>query len=317
MNALWQRPLLVPLTLVLLGLLLLATNLGWISADFWRTVAPFWPLILVLLGVELLVTGRASWGAALLLILVFILASSLADGRPFGARFGGPSQPPAGGRVASIDQPLGGAREAEVILNFGAGRLLVGSGAADGFMIQGTTDAGGSEAIRAAYRVLDGVGRLELNVGPRGPGAFLFANRRATDASFRLSPKVSIRRLVVTTGAAELDLDLRDLQLLSLDLETGASQVKVQLPARGIFDTSIQGGASSVVVQIPPNVATTIRVEGGVSQVSVDQTRFPSTRSEGMPGLGFRAEYRSANFDSAADRATVRIQAGASRVRVE
>ena len=37
---------------------------GMVPRELWRTLWQFWPVLLILLGAELLITGRASWGAA-------------------------------------------------------------------------------------------------------------------------------------------------------------------------------------------------------------------------------------------------------------
>jgi hypothetical protein len=314
----WRRPLLVPLALIAVGLLLLAANLGLASAEVWRTIGQLWPLVLVLLGVELVLTGRASWGAGLVLIVALVVAGALANGRPFGGPFRGSFPGPAGPfpiQGAGLDQGLDGAREAEVTIRFGAGRLNMGGGAADGRLAQGSIDADSSDALRSNYRVRDGVGVLDVNIGRRGPGA-LVSDRLATQADLRLSRTVLIRQLNVRTGAAEVDIDLRDLQVADLEVETGASKTTVQLPSRGSVAATIQGGASSILVTVPDAMEADIRVEGGVTQVSVDQTRFPQVHRTGIPGLGFQSQFRSANFDGSTDRVTLRVQTGASSVRV-
>ncbi|MBI4213639.1 MAG: hypothetical protein HY534_04950 [Chloroflexi bacterium] len=309
-----SRPLLIPIALILLGALLLATNLQWVSADTWRWLLQLWPILLVLLGVELVLTGRASWGAAFFLLIVILVVGAVGvgrtvfppgrDSRPFGTPLL---------RAATLDQPLDGAREAEVNISFGAGRLSITGGAAEGYLSQGSV-SGDQDDVRTSYRVRAGLASLSVRTDNRG---LRFLSPDASrELEIRLANAIPLRRLELAVGASEVEATLSDLQLADLRLQAGASRVTVKLPTRGNLNAEIQGGASSIVIHVPPNVAADIRVDGGISGVEVDRTRFPSTNTTGVPGLGFQANYRSPNFDSAPDRVLLRIQSGAANVEV-
>jgi hypothetical protein len=93
----------------------------------------------------------------------------------------------------------------------------------------------------------------------------------------------------------------------NLSIETGASKTRIVLPARGETAAQIEGGAAGIEIVVPPNVAARVVVDGGPNQVQIDEQRFPRQRGE----------YRSANFETATDRVTLRIEVGASRVVVQ
>ena len=50
------------------GIVLFANTLGLVSWDFWHVIAPFWPLMLVLVGVQI-VFGRGTLGWLLMVAL--------------------------------------------------------------------------------------------------------------------------------------------------------------------------------------------------------------------------------------------------------
>ena len=313
MTPVWRRPLLIPVALILFGALLLATNLGAVPPDTWRWLPHLWPIVLILLGLELILTGRASWGAAAFLAIVVFLIAGIGVGR---GAFGPGGAPrffqTAPVRSAALDQRLDGAREAEVTISFGAGRLVVSSGASDGYLSQGNATGDPGE-IRNSYRVRDGVGSLAIRTGDR----FRFLGPTGPrEARIQLTNAVPIRRLGLRTGASEVEANLGDLQVIDLVLQTGASRATVTLPARGKVSADIQAGASSIVLHVPPSMAADIRVDGGISGIDVDHSRFPPVSSTGVPGLGFQAAYRTPSFDSAQDRVTLRIQSGAGSVEV-
>jgi len=122
----------------------------------------------------------------------------------------------------------------------------------------------------------------------------------------RLTPAVPID-LRVASGVTDSTLNLEALRVPNLTVETGASRTSIVLPAHGETMARIQGGAARLDPTVPPNVAARIIVSDGPNAVSIDETRFP--RQDG--------EYRSASFDTATDRVTLRIDVGASRLVVQ
>ena len=114
--------------------------------------------------------------------------------------------------------------------------------------------------------------------------------------------------LRIDGGAADLNLDLRDLTVKLLDVDSGAVSTTVVLPAaagetRAVFDV----GAASLDIEIPPGVAARVRIESALTSVQVDESRFPRA------GEG---ESLSKDFDAAANRVGLEINAGVSSVSV-
>src|SRR6185295_12331121 len=58
-----------PLILIGLGALLLLQNLGYLPAGLWPALAQLWPVIFILLGLDMLIGRRSSAGAAAVLVL--------------------------------------------------------------------------------------------------------------------------------------------------------------------------------------------------------------------------------------------------------
>ena len=51
----YRGPIFFPLVLVVLGFLLLFSNLGYIQFDFWKFIETWWPLLLIIFGLDLLI----------------------------------------------------------------------------------------------------------------------------------------------------------------------------------------------------------------------------------------------------------------------
>ena len=64
----------LPLILIGLGALLLLQNVGLIQVSIWDVVGRLWPLIPVLIGIELLIGQRSPRAAVVVMLLVVICA---------------------------------------------------------------------------------------------------------------------------------------------------------------------------------------------------------------------------------------------------
>ena len=99
----YRGPIFFPLVLVVLGFLLLFSNLGYIQFDFWQFITTWWPLLLIIGGLDILIGSLRARNVK--------------------------------ARTLALD--LGAAAQADVSINFGAGDLTIGK-AAPGKIVDGT-----------------------------------------------------------------------------------------------------------------------------------------------------------------------------------
>jgi hypothetical protein len=308
MSAPRPRPVLPigPLLLIGLGVLLLLTNVGLVSWEVWPTILRYWPLALVLLGVQALISGRVDWTSLVLLLLAVVVVWMGTQFETWSHREQRAFGPPT---TDTFRQPLEGARAARLEVEFGAGALRVDGAAPSGLLASGGLNGAGPGRLRTEYRVRDGVGLFSVEAAGAAEGRFPFWHRMDDSAgqlTVSVSPDVPLE-LVVEAGAADAVLDLRELQISSLRYETGASRSTVVLPARGITRADIRGGASSMAIEVPPGVAARIQTSGsGLSDVNIDQSRF--SRNGDV--------YQSADYPTAPNRVDLRLEVGLANVTV-
>lgn len=197
--------------------------------------------------------------------------------------------------------PLEGATEAQVIVHHGAGRLIVSSGAPADQLLTGSF-GGGLEADRRRDS-----GRLNVNMRVRnrdwsryvfGPWNHGWAG--ALDWDFALNKSIPLI-LRLETGASETRLSLLDLQVRDLWLKTGASSTMIDLPrAAGFTRLTVESGAAAIKIHVPQGVAAAITVRSTLAGVHVDGARFPRS------GSG----YRSADYDTAANKVEIQVETG-------
>jgi Domain of unknown function (DUF5668)/N-terminal domain of toast_rack, DUF2154 len=206
----------------------------------------------------------------------------------------------------SLQLPLEGAASAKVRVRFGAGRLTLAGGAGAASVVEGSFRGGVEHNLHRSGQ--------ELGLELRGPSDFFLnflspwtwwtGHRLEWDA--RLNETVPLG-LDIETGASDTRLDLSRLRVEKLRLSLGASSVEATMPsAAGRTNARIESGAASLTIHIPTGVAARIEMESGLSSARVDPSRFPKVGKI----------YQSLDYDTAANRLDLRIEAGLASVEV-
>ncbi len=294
-----RRSIIGPLILITLGILLLLANLGVLPFTFWEVAARFWPLILVLIGVEIIV-GRQSASSAIIILVLWI---ALVVGA-IGLAYAGGGLPGAGARITDpLSQPLGDIKSATVDLNIGISRTAVASLGADSTdLLQGSfTHAAGSQVVKA-FNVVGSDGRLALK--EEGSSAIFFGGGNSR-LDIGLNPQIPIA-LRVNSGVGRVSLDLAGLNIFSLAVDGGVGSIDIAAPKSGVSTMRVNGGLGSITITIPQGVAARIRVGSGLGGVRVDDSRFPK----------FGDVYQSADFSSAANRINLEVDGGVGSINI-
>ena len=195
--------------------------------------------------------------------------------------------------------PLQGAREAELRIDHGAGRITIGPGANSGDFLTGTKGIGMNQSAQLVGQ------RLQVKIDA-GPSFIPFMGPHGGVWEYRLDVSTPTQ-LVIHSGASRLDLDLTNLSVTGLEFQGGASNLNITLPARvGNFVSKIEAGAASIEVRVPKGVGLRL-LPKSIGSLTVDETAFPRRATD---------TYESADYDSATARSEVRIEGGATSVRV-
>lgn len=232
--------------LVLLGVLFLLDNLDIFDVDVWNL---FWPLLLIVWGVSLLLRVAGSGGKE--------------------------------SGVEHLSVPLEDASKAHLHLKHGAGRLRVGSGAGTGELLTGRFNRGVDCNVQRNGSTLN----VTVNQKADAWSPFNWGGANGFDWRVDVTPKVPLS-LDVETGANESHLDLSELLVTELRLRTGASATNVTLPAgAGFTRVDVRSGVASVDLAVPEGVAARIHASGGLASIDVDGKRFPrSGKTYQSPG---------------------------------
>lgn len=290
-----------PLALIAVGLVALLANYGILGPVSWVSLLGLWPLILVLIGIDLLLAHRAPALALAGDVAVIALGVALALTRPVWIAFPSFSfsgTDCGGDRASSVSAPRDGVKDVSLRVAAGATRLVLGGGASG--LLEATSTASDLRLDTRTPRSATGV-ELRLD---QCLGAAPFGRDGSNEMRVQVAGDVPLS-LDVSAGAATIDLDLRDVTVSDVRVSTGAATVNLLLPKpSGDLRVAISSGASTINVQLPPGVESRVTLSGGLSTLNGGRN-FAGRNASESPG-----------YARARDRVTVTVNAGMSTVNV-
>jgi hypothetical protein len=280
--------------LLAVGVIWFLVNLGIIQSITARELWRYWPLLLVLWGLLLMLgKGNGSFGC-LIPILVILLV--------FGGVFGVFLPMQRSVPEDSFSSFEIGAEEGTNVLRLDliqhAGEFFLGS-------------QSGTNVLEANIHGNQPVLRKESSIGvaeifmqePSGTWPF---HNRISRWEIHLSEQLPME-VEYKVGAVQAEFDLAGLQITDLHIKMGAGDLTLRL---GGTDTQItvDGGAGSITIFVPDETGVKLRASGGLLSVQGDRADVLS--------VGDR-RYESRDIDEKTAVAEIHITAGAGSVELK
>ncbi|MEW5868611.1 MAG: DUF5668 domain-containing protein [Chloroflexota bacterium] len=294
-----------PLILIAVGVIFLLNNTGRMSGDLWANILQWWPLLLIVSGLDGFIRREGAAGSSLVLGLgVIFLLNNLGyfDLSVVGVLL---HIWPLFLVAAGFDLLIG--RRSWLLAIAGA-VLIVAILAGTLFAMQASAGrrAAASESLRLSLeeaqqaRILiePGAGSLHVEAQPepvdlvtgsypaqgplkmqaenslqggtaevtlRGAG-WGYAPGAAPSYDWDLKlPPQLPLDLSVDLGAGEMDLDLSGLTLKALKIDYGVAQATIRLPATGSFVAEINGAMGTLTLVVPAEVGLRVENDSGLS----------------------------------------------------
>jgi hypothetical protein len=289
---------LLPYILIGLGIVFMLENFGIRTWSVWNALASWWPLVLIVIGANLL-TRAYPWGRQLTLGLIALSALLMIFSTTTPAFFAGDL------KRETISQAISASR-AEIQLGVTVGRLEITANRS-GKLIEGTLDVRGNERLEREMTTRGDTQFVRLEVKNSTPNVVFPGTIGRGDASWKLnlSPNLPID-LGVNTGVGDSRLDLADLKITDLKLNTGIGQTTLILPASGRVTARVDSGIGETNIRIPDGMEARVRATSGIGavQISGNYQRDADV-------------YTSSNFSNADNRLELEVRGGIGRVTVE
>ncbi len=280
------------LALVVLGVVLLLVNLGYFSPGIIFRLFHLWPLILVIIGINILFRKSKfktyitwiSWIAFFSIVIVYSL---------FGSN-------PEGSRIIDdrvVIEKLEETEFGKFDLDIGASTLNINSTDTDLLVAE---ISGRELNYRKDFSNHNQLASIkfyskEFNI--------IDIQNEPSRYDFYLNKDV-VWDLDVDLGAMSGKMDLGDVPVRSLDLDSGAVDLALVLSDKHDTKVSIDSGASNLSIEIPKSVGLKIKMDTALSSTNIDD-------------LGLVKDgdyYTSTNYDTAKVRIDMDIDMGVGNI---
>jgi hypothetical protein len=247
-----------PIILIGAGIIFLLSNLGVITGNPWPIIWNLWPVLLIVIGLDILFGRRSMLGGligaalALLLVIGVIFLLILQPNLP-GLSFGGNDL-----HVSHNSAPLGSVQSAGVSIDYGSGsNRLYALGDSDQLV-----DANINYYGNLTFDVSASNNQATIQIDSHNSGVFFgtFGGGEKQDIGLNTRP---VYDLNLSLGSGGADLDLSKLNMSGGRIDVGSGSVALRLPSTGKFTLRIDGGSGSLNIRVPSSLALRVEYDHG------------------------------------------------------
>lgn len=275
------RSLFWPIILIGVGIIWLLANMKILQPASLSILIRSWPLILVVIGLDILIGRRSPLiGGLIGLFAVAAIILLILFGPSLGVEFTGDV------KTLEFSEPIGEAKSAHITLDLERYPSIVQETQILGVLVNATLDT----VTDVNFAVQDGVekGVLLEPVSDTSGLSIDWFDLALADADWEiaLSPDLPID-LMVDVGSGSTDLRLEDLQLTDLNIDGGSGSTDVTIPA-GLeqYDVVIDGGSGSfdVIIQDEADLVMVIDVGSGSFDIDIGSDTNVEAQIDGGSG---------------------------------
>jgi len=287
-----------PAVLILVGVFALLVNSGLVPPERLDRLVDLWPLILVVIGLELLVR-RSLQGANAELAALLIVALAIVGATAYVAL--GPAIP-TGTHTLDASGKLGLLKQGSVRIEAKAAQITM-QGADIGADLYRAHVVYSGNTPDVAFAESNG----DLQILQGNSSGFFLQDRR-----FVLDLKLNTSlpwKIVVNSGASSDSFNLSSVPVSDIQVNTGASREDITLGSpSGSVQITVNGGALTVNVHRPKGVAASVAVSGGAVNLTFDGRQSHAVGT---------VTAQTSDYNSASDRYQIQVNGGASNVTVD
>ncbi|MBA7467013.1 hypothetical protein ES707_02208 [subsurface metagenome] len=282
--------------LLFLGVVFLLQTLNVLPWALWGTLWRFWPVLIIIIGLGILLRRSNVWLVSLLILAILGACLGIAIWQHGASLTGGVV-------TKSYSEPLNDIERAQIEIDFSAGSITIDSlsPTSPNFVEANSEVRNSQQTMKVNFHQQDGEGKLYLSTVNQqfwGEGGIRW------EVNFTRNIPLSIN---IKSAASNMNLDFSKLKVTELRLDVDVGNYKVTMPSSsGTTHAYIEADVANIEVTIPDKVAARIQIDTGLSVSDIDESRFPQQGNY----------YVSPDFDSAQNRIELEIDSDVGRVQV-
>ena len=258
MNNRSARPGIVgPLMLITIGVVLLLNQMGRLPGDFWWNVWRYWPVLLILAGIEVLLgISRSRWMYLLGVLLAMGVIGVLVGYAVLRGANTANLRPAAG--TETITHALQDAERARVNLRMGAGAIELGA-VSDSPNLAEARIQYSKRSSQVDDQFVVRTGQAEWTLRSRQESNLAFGDEWNDTWRIKLNGRVPLN-LDVELAAGRVDADLRALQVSQVEVDVAAGSTTLTLPENpGTASVTVKIAVGEVTLIAPVGVGIRLR----------------------------------------------------------
>lgn len=278
--------------LIVLGLILLLGNLGYISFDILFNIFDLWPLLLVIAGINILFNKKPiiniiAWVVFFIILIVY------------GGIYGGRNiRSSHVGFNTSFTKPVE-TSHGQFALHTGAAQIDIDSGDRELLKVNGH-----GNKLDYSHTFRNNNELAIFNFTNKNDKSMIF-NNRTSKYNFELNENI-IWDLGLDLGAISGTLNFEDIPVKNVDLNIGAGNLQIILGEKhNKTNFKIDGGVSNLKIAVPRDAGIRIRLDGALNKIDLDELGL--TRTEDY--------YISPNYEEKDTKLDFHINMGLGKVK--
>ncbi len=301
------------IALIGLGLLFLLNTMGVIRHFNWRLLFHFWPVIIIIIGVNIILKNTPLWWLSSVIFILGIMGLFLisnGDGYyTYNYDYNFSFKPPITNRSTNtyrseieISPDI---EMMEVELNFSAGRLILDSTRDEKNLYEARLSSkNGNPDFDYIYDKDENVGYLSIKQDEKSNNWFNFSGRN--DWKLYLTRNIPVK-IKINAGAGEFNFNLEELNAQELIINSGAGDLEIDL---GEYTNNLilNSAAANIDLNIPDNRALSIRTEGLISNNNFTDKGLIKTNDN---------LYQTENYQNSSNKLSIKINSPASNIDLD
>ena len=286
--------------LIILGVVFLLNNFGILPWEIWQNVWRFWPVLLILFGVEAILGRAASPQSFGLLFVLIFVAPLLLLLNPLTGN-------PLATKSLSFSKPLLNLTKASFSFDLPSGNLKVDS-------LQGNQtdlfagDLRYSQLLPAPTLTEEKrFNEAKYTFFQEEKNKIPFSNNLGNSGSFKFTTLIPLNFLFKSnTGVFDLNLEKLRVSELEIDATAGSSTIKFAPD----FSTKafISSQAQTITLKIPKSAEVAIKVTSAFKVLHINASNLKKVDD---------TYYKTANFDPATTKINIEIAGSAANIEVD
>ncbi|OGY26367.1 MAG: hypothetical protein A2Z24_01120 [Candidatus Woykebacteria bacterium RBG_16_44_10] len=288
---------LAPFLLIALGVIFLLNNFGVLPWSIWTNLWKFWPVILILIGVEYLIGQSISLKTTVLLLLLIFLIPIIVAVNPF-------TKNPLATEELAISEELGSLTKAKIIIDLPATNLNIDSSTASAKLVEGKISFS-KAAEKPEVSNEESLGQGIFRLTQKSTSGIPIISSIRNNTNLLLTQQIPLE-IQINTGASKEKLDLSKLRIDYLEINSQASDLNIIFGSLYSARVRIKTSASTLSIKIPNEIEARIKIDSKVKSLSIAD-RF---KKKG-------GAYESTDFDKAFTRLDIEIDSVAGSITIK